>query len=388
MTKQDFNLHSAFPAMPAECRNALSAAARSVKEEEKPMRRKYPVAILVAAILTLMTTIAIAEGWNVLQFLGIQPDSDAQTLVQPVSASASVDNCSIRIDSAITDGEYLAFDYSVTHTKPETPIFIRVEQFTANGETIWTDGTDDVHNQWMPGHWNKSVWQDGEWCQLPDNLTGDTLHVEMVVAVYTPQKPVYLMDEFDEEVVRQKRDEGYYIIVDGMHMIFYDEEEQRLVQGHPGRVFDYKEQELLRSEMTVSFDLDLKAARASVRHPELPPPLTKDGTTLAVQSIAVSPLQTHIVATFTPDNASYEDIVAWSDGSNFAFCDERGNELDHYGMCLMPMYEVTVEEAPDGTWFRQLDCNLIEVDESLPDTIYLVYETKDGFRMELPVTFK
>ena len=70
------NLRDAFPAMPEECRTALSSAARSVKEEE-PLKRKYPVAILVAAILTLMTTIAIAEGWNVLAFLGIQPDSDA-----------------------------------------------------------------------------------------------------------------------------------------------------------------------------------------------------------------------------------------------------------------------------------------------------------------------
>ena len=62
MNKQDFDLHSAFPAMPEECRCALSTAARSVKEEKEPMKRKYPVAILVAAILTLMTTIAIAEG--------------------------------------------------------------------------------------------------------------------------------------------------------------------------------------------------------------------------------------------------------------------------------------------------------------------------------------
>ena len=62
--------------------------------------------------------------------------------------------------------------------------------------------------------------------------------------------------------------------------------------------------------------------------------------------------------------------------------------MNHGDICLMPQYEVTVEEAPDGTWFRQLDCNLIEVDESLPDTIYLVYETKDGFRMELPVTIR
>ncbi|MBQ2930474.1 MAG: hypothetical protein IJD99_09700 [Clostridia bacterium] len=388
MTKQDFNLHSAFPAMPAECRNALSAAARSVKEEEKPMRRKYPVAILVAAILTLMTTIAIAEGWNVLQFLGIQPDSDAQTLVQPVSASASVDSCSIRIDSAITDGEYMAFDWTVTNTKPETPIYLRIERFTGNGLKIYDDGTDGFHNQWLPGWCNDGTMMNGEWARVPDGVTGDTLHVEMVVGVYSPEKPVYQMEGFDAAAIQQKWDEGYYVIVDGDGMIFYDEEEQRLVQGFPGRVLDYEAQGLLRSEMTVSFDLDLKAARASVRYPELPPPLTKDGTTLAVQSIAISPLQTHIVATFTPDNASYEDIVAWSDGMNFTFCDEKGNELDHYGMCLMPIYEVTVEEAPDGTWFRQLDCNLIEVDESLPDTIYLVYATKDGFRMELPVTIK
>jgi len=171
-------------------------------------------------------------------------------------------------------------------------------------------------------------------------------------------------------------------------MIFYDEEEQRLVQGFPGRVLDYEAQGLLRSEMKVSFDLDLKAARASVRHPDLPAPLTKDGTTLAVQSIAVSPLQTHIVATFTPDNASYEDIVAWCQKADFAFYDGEGNRMNHGDICLMPQYEVTVEEAPDGTWFRQLDCNLIEVHESLPDTVILVYETEDGFRTELPVTLK
>ncbi len=380
-------LRDAFPAMPEECRSALLTAARSVKEETRMPRKSY-VAILVAAILTLMTTVAIAEGWNVLQFLGIQPDSDAQTLVQPVSTSASVDNCVIHINSAVTDGEYMAFDWTVTNTKPEVPIYLRIEQFTGNGLKIYDDGTDGFDNQWLPGWCNDGTMMDGEWARVPDSVTGNTLHVEMVVGVYTPEKPVYQMEGFDAAAIQQKWDEGYYVIVDGDGMIFYDEEEQRLVKGFPGRVLDYEEQGLLRSEMKVSFDLDLKTARASVRHPELPASLTKDDTTFAVQSIAVSPLQTHIVATFTPDNASYEDIVAWSDGSNFAFCDERGNELDHYGMCLMPMYEVTVEEAPDGTWFRQLDCNLIEVDESLPDTIYLVYETKDGFRMEQPVTIR
>lgn len=349
------------------------------------MRRKYPVAILVAAILTLMTTIAIAEGWNVLAFLGIEPDSDAQTLVQPVSTSASVDNCTIRIDSAITDGEYLAFDYVVTNAKPETPVYLVVEKFTANGETISADGTDDFDYQWLPGWCNNGTMMDGEWVKLPI-LTDNCLHVEMIVGVYTPEKPVYLMDVFDTKAIQQKWNEGYYVIVGGDGFII-DDPEEGLVQGF-GPVNKVTGAGLLRSEMKISFDLDLKAARASVLHPHLPAPVTKDGTTLAVQHIAISPLQTHIVATFTPENASYEDIVRWSDGMDFIFCDESGNELKMYGMCLMPQYEVTVEEASDGTWYRQLDCNLIEVHQTLPDTVYLVYKTESGFRTELPVTLK
>lgn len=377
------NLRAAFPAMPDECRSALSTAARSVKEE--PMRRKYPVAILVAAILTLMTTIAIAEGWNVLAFLGIEPDSDAQTLVQPVSTAASVDNCTIRIDSAVTDGEYLAFDYVVTNAKPETPVYLVVEKFTANGETISTDGTDDFDYQWLPGWCNNGTMMDGEWVKLPI-LTDNCLHVEMIVGVYTPEKPVYLMDVFDTKAIQQKWNEGYYVIVGGDGFII-DDPEEGLVQGF-GPVNKVTGAGLLRSEMQVSFDLDLKAARASVRHPELPAPVTKDGTTLAIQYIAISPLQTRVVATFAPENASYEDISAWCQKADFAFYDAEGNVMNHWDICLMPQYEVTVEEASDGTWFRQLDCNLIEVHESLPETVYLVYKTESGFRTELPVTLK
>lgn len=388
MKNQDIDLRGAFPVMPDDCRRALSTAARSVREEKEPMRRKYPVAILVAAILTLMTTIAIAEGWNVLQFLGIQPDSDAQTLVQPVSASASTDNCTIRIDSAITDGEYLAFDWTVTNTKPETPIYLRIEHFTGNGLKIYDDGTDGFDNQWLPGWSNDGTKMDGEWARVPNGVTGDTLHIEMVVGVYTPEKPVYHMNGFDAAAIQQKWDEGYYVIVDGDDMIFYDEEEQQLCLGRPGPVLDHAEQGLLRSEMQVSFDLDLKAARASVRHPEPPDPVTKDSTTLAIQYIAISPLQTRVVATFTPEDASYEAISAWCQKADFAFFDAEGNRMRHWDICLMPQYEVTVEEAPDGTWFRKLDCNLIEIHQSLPDTVFLVYETEDGFRTELPVILK
>ena len=113
------------------------------------------------------------------------------------------------------------------------------------------------------------------WAILGNNAdAADALHVEMVVAVYTPEKPVYLLDAFDEEAIRQKWDECYYVIVDGDGMVFYDEEEQRLFHGMPGSVLDYEGQGLFRSDMKVTFDLDLKAARAAVRRPELPVPVT------------------------------------------------------------------------------------------------------------------
>ncbi|MGN0753614.1 MAG: DUF4179 domain-containing protein [Aristaeellaceae bacterium] len=383
MKNRDFDLINAFPAMPAECRDALIHTARSVKEE--PMKRKYPIAILIAAILVLMSTIAIAEGWNVLSFLGLQHDSDAQILVQPVSASASVGNCTIRIDSAITDGDFLAFDYIVENTHPDTPVYMVVEAFTANGEPIFTDGTDDFDCQWLPGWCNDGTMMNGEWVKLPE-LSGDKLHVEMVVGVYSPEKPVFCMDEFDPDLAAAKRTEGYYVIADGDGFII-DDPEEGLVHCF-GRVNAATGAGLNRSEMKLTFDLDLKAARASVRTPKLPEPITVDGATLAVTTLSISPLQTHLIATFTPENASYEDIVRWSDGMNFAFFDPEGNELKSWDICLSLLGESPVEEASDGTWYRKLDYTLIEVNQSLPDEITLTYVTEDGFRIDLPIALK
>ena len=383
MKNRDFDLLNAFPAMPAECRDALIHTARSVKEE--PMKRKYPVAILVAAILTLMSTIAIAEGWNVLAFLGLRHDSDAQALMQPVSASASVDGCTLRIDSAITDGDYLAFDYIVANTRPDTPVYMVVEGFTANGETIMTDGTDDFDCQWLPGWCNDGTIQDGEWVKLPD-LKDDRLHVEMIVGVYTPEKPVFRMEEFDPDLAAAKRAEGFYVIAGGDGFIINDPKEG-LVQCY-GRVNATTGADLTRSEMKLTFDLDLKAARASVHTPELPESVTADGTILAVTTLSISPLQTRIVAAFTPENASYEDIVRWADGMNFTFFDEEGNELKSWDICLSAQGEITVEEAPDGKWYRKMKYSFIEVNPSLPDEVILAYVTEDGFRIDLPISLK
>lgn len=384
MNNRDFDLMSAFPETPATCRDALMHAARSVKEE--PMKRKFPVAILVAAILTLMSTIAIAEGWNVLSFLDLQPDNDAQTLVQPVSVSASVDNCTLRIDSAITDGEYLAFDWTVTNTKPETPIYLVVEKFTANGETLWTDGTDDFDYQWLPGFIPQPFWQNGNLCLLPDSITGDTLHVEMVVGVYTPSLPIYYMDEFDPDLAQTKMDEGYFVLPSGEGMVVFDTEEQRLVHAVLVKPKNEPDLGLTRSEMVLRFDLNLKDGRATCRELDLPAPVTKDSVTLALTRLSASPLQTRFIATFTPENADYDTIVNWAESCSIVLCDKEGSKLNLWDYCANQQFERTVEEAPDGSWYLRHDHTLFGVDPSLQGDLLLSFITTDGFRIDLPIT--
>ncbi len=386
MKNRDFDLMNAFPETPPACRDALMHAARSVKEE--PMKRKFPVAILLAAILTLMSTIAIAEGWNVLSFLDLQPDNDAQTLVQPVSVSASVDNCTLRIDSAITDGEYLAFDWTVTNTKPETPIYLVVEEFTANGENLSTDGTDDFNCQWLPGMIPQPFWQDGNLCLLPDSITGDTLHVEMLVGVYTPSLPIYYLEEFDPDLAKAKMDEGYFVLLRGWDdMIIFDTEEQQVLQAALVKPKNHPELGLTRSEMVIRFDLNLKDGRATCRELGLPAPVTKDGVTLALTRLSASPLQTRFIATFTPENADYDTIVNWAKSGIFYLCDIEGNELNLWDYCANQQSECTVEEAPDGSWYLRYDHTFFGIAPSLQE-LMLSFTTADGFRVDLPITLK
>ncbi len=64
------DLDRAFPDMTDTEYRALMDAARSVREEETPMKRKIPNAILILALIGLMTaTVAVAEGFGLLDRL-------------------------------------------------------------------------------------------------------------------------------------------------------------------------------------------------------------------------------------------------------------------------------------------------------------------------------
>ena len=168
---------------------------RRAEQEEKPMKKKITVSLVLAAALVIAAmsaAVAAVSGWDVMQFLFSGQNRETPGMAfTVVSQEAVSQGACLRVDSAVYDGRMLAFDYTLENKTPEYPMYCRVEDFTANGARIWTDGTDDVNEQWLPGSFSDGVWQDGELILLPEEVQGaEQLHVTMTVAVYRPVRPV------------------------------------------------------------------------------------------------------------------------------------------------------------------------------------------------------
>lgn len=376
------NLRDAFPAMPEECRSALSAAARSVKEENHMPRKTY-VTILVAAILTLMTTVAIAEGWNVLQFLGIQPDSNAQTLVQPVSLSKTSGTVTMTINSAITDGEYLAFDWSVANADPSTPVFLSIEEFAANGkDCLYTIGNTTFDDHWLPGFSGDASLQGGciaplsAWMQEDDNL-----HIDLTVAVHTAVKPAYFLDSYRTEEAIAALNDGYVVIIgndrfarpsdpNGPGYITYVEGLSKGETVHGTQ----------RSTMTFSFDLDMKAAASAFAALEQPIVVSNDNATLTLERCTITPMQTRIkaVATWNKDNAP-------GLSGKFILRDKEGNTLKIRELSVSDesFAKSIGRKDMEGVKHTEWHCSLIA--PTLPDELFLVLKMSNGTELSIPL---
>lgn len=378
----DIDLLRAFPPTPDNCRAALSAAARSVKEE--PVRRKAPVAIVLAALLTLMTTVAIAEGWNVLQFLGIQPDSDATQLVQPVSVSGKAGNVTLSVNSVIADGEHLAFDWTITNAKPDTPVFVSLESARANGSgSLYNISSTGFHHRWLPAYNSAATLQGGFISPLADWLSEeDVIHVELILGLHTAIAPVYMTDAIhdfrhNEEIIRRLDAGDVVIIGDGsvLHIPSdYDPETNRLTI--PGTE---------RTELRLAFDVDMKAARASLKHPDLPAPAANENVTLTLEHFTLSPLQIRLTA-----------VAAWADDApvgltgKFLLRDKAGNAIKVKNVSASPesytemLWHSNRFEDKETIW----ECAIIAPTAALPDEADLVFLLTDGTELVLPLKFR
>ena len=390
MNEHDLHLRDAFPPMPDNCRSALMDAARSAKEAAPPKRRS-PLAILVAAILILMTTVAIAEGWNVLAFLGIQPDSDATTLVQPVSVSAKSANVTMTIDSAICDGEYLAFDYTVTNTNHEKPVFLNVEQFYVNGlDCSYRLGEGTFDDQWLPGFSRPASRQGGFLLPLDAVLQeDDVLHVELTVAVYTAVAPACFMEASHHDEVQTAFNDGYLVIVGNERYVQPSERDISGVSGVGICTGMFPSQRRLhgtqRSTMTLSFDLDMKAAVASLKKPTPPEPVIIEYVTLSLEKFTVSPLQIRLTA-----------VAAWSDdapvgrSAKFFLRDKAGNTIRLKDVSTSPeSYTELADRAFRGGSKETLwECAIISPTAAMPEEAELVLRLNDGTELVMPLAFR
>ena len=382
MTDRNFKLRDAFPAMTENCRTALIIAARSVKEEEEPMKRKFTAAIVLATLLILTTTIAIAEGWNVLAFLGLQPDSDAQTLMQPVAASAKAGNVTFTVNSAITDGEFLIFDWTIRNEAPDTPVYVYLDDVIANGWLHLIDiGSSQMSNRWLPDRDEGNTLQGGYIASLSEWIRDeDVLHVDVKLSLYTPTEPVRRIDAYNITEVTALREEGYIVIL--------DKSPANLLT--PGSSFDTQTRQLVfpgtqRSEMTLSFDVDLKAAKTALKTPEFPAPAYWKYTRLSLEAFTVSPLQIRITAA-----ATWADSTPDGLSGKFILRDKEDNTIKVKTVSDSPeTYAKTYgRDDPFSNKATVWECAIIAPNSAMPEEADLVFRLNDGSEISLPLVFR
>ncbi len=365
---------------PYLAQRVLSAA----QEGRKGMMiKKNKLILLLTALLILLTTIAVAlEDWDVLAFLRIGSDSGAGDLVEPVTVETSAADCSIRIESAVTDGTWLAFDWTVENHIPSRHVYMQVDSFTGNGMPLFVDGTDDFHCQWFPGWCNEGTMKDGELVLLPEGITGDTLHVEMVVGLYMPVDPVYEMAEFDAELAREKLKEGYYIIAGGDGFV-KELPEEGLVQCF-GTVRDAAAEGFKRSEMKIAFDLpltDLPAPTALT----LPEPVVYEGLTLQYRQAEATPLQTTLTLLLIPDENTYDAARYIFNEGYAALTQADGSWLE---VNVLSGESGEAEKLEDGRWCKPYTISFA-VDQELPEMISLSFiKRDDGTVLNCPIKIK
>lgn len=352
-----------------ERRQRIRETVREEKPAGVPVRRLVLVAALLLMLLLACAAAAVYD-WDVLAFLQIKSDGPTVDILTPVGGQSSHDKWRIAIHSAVTDGEYLAFDWTLEKQDLEIPEYIQVERLTANGLPLSTDGTDDFHCQWVPGVFFGGNDRGGNLCRLPEGLTEDQLLVEMVIGVYRPTQPVYQMEVFDEALARQKLDEGYYVIAEGEGFVV-ELPEEGLCHCF-GMVNETTGAGLERSEMVIRFPVDAAAGRASRRELPLPEPVQYPGFTMAYTSATTSALQTRLCIALTPDENTWEAACQLVEKGHYRVTDERGewlatNVLDGLG---------GVEQAPDGRWRAVYECSIAQ-DAELPEDISLSYHTHD-----------
>ena len=341
--------------------------------KEIPAGRKLTAGLILAFALMLsaFSALAAALDWNVLEFLFRNQDHAAKTLVQHVNIHSSDGQVTLAVNSALTDGETLAMDWTIVNDDPDVPVYVMVDEFTINGERVPTDGNDEFDSCWLPGPFGKDgKMQNGELIKLPETVRAEeTLNVVLRANVYYARLPVLFMDEYDETLALEKVREGYLVVPEGEGYVKQDGDGIYWAAGpNPASMLE----QFTHTELEIAFTLSPEVGRASVRQLQTQAQYENEHFIARYVRAEVSPLGLILHLALEAPDADYR----------FELTDAQGNKLNVH----WPYSELETATAANGHTIRLVKNTWYGLTEDmLPDIISLTCFPENGEPIMLPV---
>lgn len=387
------------------------------KEEDIPVKKKVSMGtVLIALTIACLMSIGIAavSNWTVLDFLKDWREEDASFITTSVQQESETENARLKVESAVYDGEKLAFDLTLENKRPEVPMWCWLEMLTVNGEAcepgvvcvpaiggkeegLLYSVSEGFEDQWLPNErYPDGIAQCGEIVDLfmmhADEK--ENVHVEMRVKVYRPKRPVVLIDtekSFRKEL-EQKIAEGYYVIPafswDGVNYVpdgvFCLEEDLTVcpegwsiaVSGHPD------EEDDLMGGMTVetleiSFDAQKTELVEDIVHLQPQASYENEYCTAVFEQADISSLGLCLTLRVKPKN----DLCITD--RTCLLSDEDGNRLT--GSQFFPdKRERYASQDHEGEVIWRFRWKTLRF-EDLPDTIAMTCTLENGEELSFPV---
>ena len=344
------------------------------RRRESPLRGKLlvSIALALALMLTAFGALAAALDWNVMDFLFGGRELAAQALVQDVSACSTDGQVILRVNTAMTDGTHFAMDWTIQNERPDEPVYLKLEAYTANGAALCPDGNDSFDDSWLPGPYGEAgVKRGGEILDLPEAVrSADTLDMVLTVGIYHPKQPVAFMDRYDPERIAEKMAAGYLVAPEGEGLALMEDSVMIWAAGLGQAALA---EHFTRTEVTAAFTLNLRSARDSVK------PLAAEERYRSGR-LTVS----HVRATVSLMGLSVEmDIEGADMEDQFLLTDDRGNVLEDspgaYGF-MEPRKTADGSEVYhlSYTWYGMIE-------DKLPDVISLTCFPEEGDPVLIPL---
>ena len=365
---------------------AQKVHSRARQKEGEPVKKRLSVGtvlVLVILLLSVSAGIATVSGWDVVRFLyGGRNIPMPEVDVFPVHQEVSSDGALFRVESAVYDGKNLSFDCHFENLKPESPIFATIDEFTVNGISVSDWQLENFCEQWTPGIYSKENYlRGGESMLLPEELQdAEILHVYMKVMAYRPTRPVYDMEyhldgsyiyepeEFDQEEVAAKIEEGYFVIVNGDGYVGWDSCDNRWHICYRTEDPEFLSEEALE----ISFDVE----KGAISHLILEPQSSYENEHGSVSyDVAAVTEGLHLTLRMFPRDDAFSRM------QGLVLTDGNGVPLEGDRFTPDVTYRVDTGD-PEIVWryrwsrVRQKD---------LPDTISLTCILEDGEKLVFPV---